>query len=289
MSLLDSCPSAATRAFSVLYFSYAFAVHHYPRALPSGCTSEGIQRSILLLHEFIFSFTCDDIQRSTQTSFMFYSAIHPESRCGTLLFDFLTDPQRSQHHTVDKKMQSSITEHCFSYILNHRIVRFPGIRRWANKSTHRPWLCRRRKSKGVLSNINNQFRWQQREDVACNKKLIPFWALLLALKYLPYLLNKATRSEELITLAKMWSYRSFPPSLLSHDAKKVGKAVRHYLARFDRKRKCESVAVGPSLLCIVYNQNELRFADRNEFLACLIPPFPAPKFQPVQIARERSS
>ena len=123
----------------------------------------------------------------------------------------------------------------------------------------------------MLSDINNQFRWQQREDVACNKKLIPFWALL-TLKYLPYLLNKATRSEELIILAKMWSYRSFPPSLFRHDAKKVGKAVRHYLARFDGKEQRESIAVGPPLLSIVSERNDLKFGHRNELLACLTPP-----------------
>jgi len=83
----------------------------------------------------------------------------------------------------------------------------------------------------------------------CNTKFEPFWALVLALKYLPYLLNKAARSEELIALAKMWLYRpSLLASLAPHDTKEIRKAVRHYLARFDRKRKCESIAVRPPLL-----------------------------------------
>jgi len=152
-----------------------------------------------------------------------------------VLFDFLSDPQRSQHHAVDNKMHNSVTERCFSYILNHRPAHFPGVHRWARRSTHRPWLWNRRKLKALITNVNIQFKWRQREHIGCAKKLEPFWAVVLALKYLPYLLNKATRSEELIALSTMWLDRSFLPSPFPHDAKKAGKAVRRYLSRFDGK------------------------------------------------------
>ena len=200
------------------------------------------------LHEFIFCFSCDDIQRETLFSFVDQSIYDSISETGTLLIDFFSNPRRSQHHTVDDKMHSSITQRCFSYILSHRLTYFLGIHYLARKLKHRPWLRRRRKAKGVLTDVNSQFRWQQGEYMNCNTKFEPFWALVLALKYLPYLLNKAARSEELIALAKMWLYRPFLLSLFPHGAKKAGKAVRHYLARFDRKRKCESIAVGPPLL-----------------------------------------
>jgi len=88
--------------------------------------------------------------------------------------------------------------------------------------------------------------------MGCIKKLQPFWAVVLALKYLPYLLNKATRSEELMALSKMWPYRPFLLSLFPHDAKKAGKAVRHYLSRFDGKELCESIKVGP--LCYLFHR-----------------------------------
>ena len=65
-----------------------------------------------------------------------------------------------------------------------------------------------------------------------NKKLEPFWALSLALQYLPYLLNKATKSVELIALAKKWSNCYCQP-LFPRGTKKAVKAVEHYLARFD--------------------------------------------------------
>jgi len=99
----------------------------------------------------------------------------------------------------------------------------------------------------VITNVKSQFRWRQREYIGCTKKLEPFWAVVVALKYLPYLLNKATRSEELIVLSKMWLDRPFLLSLFPHDAKKVGKAVEHYLSRFDGREEpdCERVAVGP--------------------------------------------
>jgi hypothetical protein len=88
------------------------------------------------------------------------------------------------------------------------------------------------------------------EHTGRNKRL---QALGLALKYLPYLLNKATRSGELIALAKIWSYRyPFLVSRFPHDTKKAGNAVKHYLARFDGKERCESVRGGSSsaLYCI---------------------------------------
>jgi hypothetical protein len=50
------------------------------------------------------------------------------------------------------------------------------------------------------------------QHVGYNKKLEPFRALLLALKYRPFL-DVATKSEELIALANMWLYRY--PSLVS--------------------------------------------------------------------------
>ena len=76
-----------------------------------------------------------------------------------------------------------------------------------------------------------------KERVRCNKKLERFWVLLPALKYL---LDEATRSEELITLANMWPYRyTLPVSLFPRDTK-PGKAVERYLSRFDGKEQCES-------------------------------------------------
>jgi len=188
---------------------------------------------ILVLHGLIFSFIYDDIHQRILDSFVFFSLIS----VSTLLFDFLSNPHRSQHHGVDSETHSLITERCFSYILNRRLAHLPGIRFWVRKSTRRPWLWRWRKPKGVITNVNSQLRWQQGAPLGCNKKVEPFWALVLALKYLPYLLNKATKSEELIALSKMWSYRPFLLSLFPRDAKKAGKAVRHYLSRFDGKRK----------------------------------------------------
>jgi hypothetical protein len=113
-------------------------------------------------------------------------------------------------------------------------------------------LWRWRKPKGAIANSLSEFRWREKEYIECDKKLEPFWALVLALKYLPYLLNKATRSEELIALAKMWSYR-YPllVSLFPHDTKKAGKAVKHYLSCFDGKKQCKSIEVGPPPLCIL--------------------------------------
>jgi len=190
----------------------------------------------LVLPRLVFCFIRDDIQQQILDSIAYHSLGRHQTDAP--LFGFLSNPQRSQHHAVNNKMHSSVTERCFSYILNHRITHFPGIRRWARKSTREPWLWRWRKPKGVITNVSIQFSWEQGEYIGCDERLGPFWAHVLALKYLPYLLKKATRSEELIGLAKMWSYRpSLLGSLFPQDTKKAGKAVKHYLDRFDRKQK----------------------------------------------------
>jgi len=246
VSILNSCPSFVTDALSVLHLSDVLVVHRIKVVYRWDAEPRS---SILVLQGIIFSFICDDIQRIPLHSFIYESL--SGTVASTVLFDFLSDPQRSQHHAVDYKMHNSVTERCFSYILNHWPAHFPGVHRWARQSTRRPWLWRWRKPKGVITNFNSQFRWQQEEYVKCTKKLEPFWALVVALKYLPYLLNKATRSEELIALAKMWLDRRFLLSLFPHDAKKAGKAVRRYLSCFDGKEPCESFTVGSTLLCIV--------------------------------------
>jgi len=248
ISLLNSSPSPATSACSVLHLCNALVVHrpnimYWPGTEP--------QLSILVLHGIIFSFICDDIQWMPILSFTHKSFSGIQSVAPMLLFDFLSDPQRSRHHAVDKKMHNSVTERCFSYIFNHRPTHFPGVRRWARKSTRRPWLWRWQKPKGVITNVNSQFRWQRDEYLGCTKKLQRFWAVVLALKYLPFLLHQATRSEELIALAKMWLDRPFLLSLFPHDAKMAGKAVRRYLFRIDGNELFESITVGLLLLCIV--------------------------------------
>ena len=123
-------------------------------------------------------------------------------------------------------MHNSIAERCFSYIINHPLAHFPGIHDWASKSKRRPWLWRWRKPKGAITNILSEIRWRQKKHIRFNTKLRPFWALVIALKYLPYLFNKATRSEELIALMDMWPYR-YPllVSLIPHDTKKAGKQL----------------------------------------------------------------
>jgi len=241
-----------TGPLSVLYLTQALDIHpsHYITRTSRFSFNE-LHTSILLLHKFIFCSSCDVIQWRFLFSFIFHCMLDPEFGTTTLLFDFFSNPQRSQHHALDNQIHSSTTERCFSYIINRRLAYFPGIHRWAKKSRHMPWLCRRRKPKGVLTDVNSQFRWRQNEHIGCNKKLEPFWGLILALKYLPYLLHNATRSEELIALAKMWSNRPFLLSLFPHDAKKAGRAVKQYLDRSDGKEQCERVAVRPPLLCIV--------------------------------------
>ena len=242
VSTLNLCPSFAIGAFMVLYLSGALVIHH-PNIINWVLRETA---DALVVHGLIFPFTCDNTQQTALRSFIL-SFIAPDAKP---LLDFLLNLQRSQHHAVDIRMHNSVTEHCFSYILNRRLTHIPGIQHWASKSKRRPWLWRWRKPKRAITNCLSEFRWWQKEHIGCNKKLRPFWAVALALKYLPYLLNKATRSRELIALAKIWSYRNpLPVSLLPCDTKKAGKAVEHYLSRFDGKERCESeVTVGPPLL-----------------------------------------
>jgi len=229
VSTLNLCPSFSSGVFMVLHLSGALVVHQ-PNNI-SWILSEAADA--LVVKGLIFRFTCDDIQQQILRSFIL---LFNKPEAEIMLFDFLSNPQRSQHHAVDHRTHNSVTERCFSYILNCRLTHFPGIHHWASKSKHRPWLWRWRKPKGAITNTLSEFRWRQEEHIGCNKKLDPFWALVLALKYLPYLLNKATRSGELIALAKMWPYRyPLPVSLFLRDTKKSGKAVEHYLSRFDGK------------------------------------------------------
>jgi hypothetical protein len=241
VSTLNICPSFAIGAFMVLHLSGALVIHH-PNII-NWILHE--TADALVVHGLIFPFICDDIQQIALRSFIL-SFTAPEAKP---LLDFLSNPQRSQHHAVDHRTYNSITERCFSYILNRRLTHFPGIHYWASQSKRRPWLWRCRKPNGVITN-SQKFMWQQSEEHVGCEKLAPFRALVLAVKYLPYLLDKATRSEELIGLAKMWSYQySLPKSLFPRDTKKAGKAVERYLARFDGKES--EVTVGPLPLCIV--------------------------------------
>ena len=239
VSTLNSCPQSAICAFMALHFSGAFT---YRSNFVKWTADE--PAGTLAVYGLIFCFICDDIQQLALQSFMLSLDFHPAP-----LFDFFSNSQRSQHHAVDDKMHNSITERCFSYILNRRLAHFPGTHHRASKYKRRPWLWRCRKPKGVITN-SQRSRWRQKEQIGCNKKHRPFWALVRAIKYLPYLLDIATRSEELIALAKMWPYRH--PLLVSpfpRDTKKAGKAVELYLARFDGKEQCESeVAVGLPVL-----------------------------------------
>jgi hypothetical protein len=228
VSTLNLCPSFAIGAFMVLYLSGALVIHH-PNIINWVLHETA---DALVVHGLIFPFTCDNSQQTALRSFIL-SFIAPDAKP---LLDFLLNLQRSQHHAVDVRMHNSVTERCFSYILNRRLIHLPGIHHWASKSKRRPWLWRWRKPKRAIANCLSEFRWRQKEHIGCNKKLRPFWAVALALKYLPYLLNKATRSGELIALAKIWSHRDpLPVSLFPYDTKKAGKAVKHYLARFDGK------------------------------------------------------
>ena len=189
----------------------------------------------LVVHGLIFRFICDDIQQKTLRQFI-YSFIAQGAQ--NLLPDFLSNPQRSQHHAIDHRTHNFITQRCLSYILNCRLTHFPEICHWASKSKRRPWLWRWRKPKGIITDVQ-KVRWRQMEHVGYEKKLDPFWALVLALRYLPYLLNKSTRSRELIVLAKMWPCRCpLPVSLFRRDTRTAGKAVEHYLSRFDGKEQC---------------------------------------------------
>ena len=278
VSALNLCPSFAISVFMVLDLSGApvcYTPDHPTFPLPEIVDT-------LVLHGLIFRFIYDTNQKTILDS-LFYSL--DDRGDVTFLLDFLSNPQRSHHHAMDDRTHNSVTECCFSYILNGRVTHFPGIHHWASESKHRPWLWRWRKSKSVMTNIQ-KLRWRQYERLRYRKKLDLFWALILALNYLPYLLDKATRSGELIALAETWSYR-YPQlvSLFPHGAKKAGKAVERYLSRFDGKEseQCVSeVAVGPLLLSSL---PKLKFADRNNLPFCLTPPS-EPSFRRVQIARE---
>ena len=271
---LDSYP-ASTSVFIVLELSGGIVFQ------PS---YHNISSSPLTLraHGAIFRFTCDDEIHSILAALLSFAA----TAAKTQLLDFFSNPQRSHHHAVDPQTHNSVTECCFSYILDRRLTHFPGIHHWASKSKHRPWLWRWRKPKGATSNVQ-KLRWPQMKHIGYNKKkLEPFCTLFLAFKYLPYLLDKATRSEELISLAKMWSYRCLPlVSLCPHITKKAERAVEDYLSRFDGMELCESeVAVGTPLLS---NALKLKFfADGSDLLFCLTPPPSEPSFQRMQIARE---
>jgi len=228
VSTLNLCQSFATGIFMVLHLSGALVVHH-----PNNTYwMLSVTADTLVEHGLIFHFIYDDNQEKIFRSFVLLF-IAPEDE--TLLFDFFSNPQRSHHHAVDHQTHNSVTECCFSYILNGRLPHFPGIHHWASKSKRRPWLWRWRKPKGVITDIQ-KLRWRQKKRIGYDKRLEPFWALVLAVNYLPYLLDKATRSWELITLAKMWSYRYSPlVSLFPYITKKAGKAVERYLSRFDGK------------------------------------------------------
>jgi hypothetical protein len=106
-----------------------------------------------------------------------------------------------------------------------------------------------RKPKGIITNVQ-KFRWRQKEHVGCNKKLDPFWALVFALKYLAYLLDKATRSRRAYCIGEDVVISVSPTVSLFHTIpRKAGKAVEHYLVRFDGKEQREGeVSVGPPLL-----------------------------------------
>ena len=244
ISTLNLCPSFAIGAFMVLHLSGALVSRH-PNAIQWVLRETA---DALVVHGLIFRFICDYIQQKIFHSFILsFTTMHKDN---ILLLDYLSNPQRSQHHALDNEMHNSITERCFSYILNGRLTHFPGIHHWASESKRRPWLWRWRKPKGAITNSLSESRWRRKEYRGCNKELKPFWALVVGLKYLPYLLNEDTNSEELIALAKMWPYRyPTPVPLFPHHTKKAGKAVKYYLARFDGKERCESeVAVGPPLL-----------------------------------------
>ena len=239
VSTLNSCPSFASSVFMVLRLSGALVVHHPNDTFTMLSETAGA----LAVHGLIFHFIYDNRQERILRSFIL-SFFAPEDE--TLLFDFLSNSERSQHHAMDHRAHNSVAECCFSYILTSRLPHSPGIHHWARKSQHRPWLWRSRKPKGVIDDIQN-FTWRQKQPVGSNKKLEHFRALVLALNYLPYLLDKATRSPELISLAKMWSYR-YPllVSLFPHITKMAGRAVERYLSCFyGKEQRSSEVAVGP--------------------------------------------
>lgn len=247
VSILNLCPSHAIRTLMVLYFSDALLVCPNPSLIDWILESTWDPVAVLGL---IFHFIYDHKQRRALSSLLFSLLVN--SNPAKSPFNFFSNPRRSHHHAVDHQTHNSVTERCFSYILNRRPIHFPGIHHCASKYNRRSRLWRWQKPKGVITNIKIFRRRLQKHAIGLNKKLDPFWALILALRYLPCLLDKATRSEKLIALAKAWRYRyPLPASLFRRDTKEAGKAIKHYLSRFDRKRQCESaVAVGPPPLCI---------------------------------------
>jgi hypothetical protein len=249
VSILNLCSSYAIGTLMVLHFSRALLLADHPNLMHWILYSTGDPVAVLGL---IFHFrTYDTMQREALFSLLF-SLLMSENTSESL-FHFFSNPQLSHHHAVDHQTHNSVTERCFSYILNYQPIHFPGVHHCANKSKRRSRLWRWRKPKGIITNIQIFRRRMKKPAIGRNKKLDPFWALVLALKYLPYLLDEATRSEKLIALAKAWPYR-YPlpvsPLRLGRDTKEVGKAIKHYLARFDRKRYKSEVAVGPPLPCI---------------------------------------
>jgi hypothetical protein len=144
VSTLNLCSSFAIGAFTVLHLSGALVVHHPKDTYPM---LNGISDT-LDVHGLIFRFICDNIQKRTLKIFIHsFSQLEAE----TLLFDFLSNPQRSHHLAMDHRTHNSVTECCFSYILNGRVTHFPGIHHWASKSKRRPWIWRWRKPKGVIT------------------------------------------------------------------------------------------------------------------------------------------
>jgi hypothetical protein len=138
VSTLNLCPSFATSVFMSLRLSGALVVHH-----PND-TYWMLSRTAdaLVVHGLIFSFIYDNNQETLLRSFIL-SFFPPEDE--TLLFDFLSNPQRSHHHAMDHRTHNSVTVCCFSYILNGRLPHFPGMHHWASKSKRRPWLWRWRR------------------------------------------------------------------------------------------------------------------------------------------------
>jgi len=219
LSILNSCPSFMIDAFIVSYLSDALGAHDLLVMDIIANAEDAMQ-----IYGLIFGVTCDRVQRRTLYWFFAYLRSSGKNKSETLWFDFLSNPQCSRFHTADNRIHNSVTEQCFSYILNCRQSHSLGLHHWARKSKNRLW-----RQRNVTT--NNQLKQFAKEHPKCNK---PFWALFLALHYLPCLLNKATKSVELIALAKMWAYQ-YPLSLFPQKSKTAGKAVEHYLTCFDRK------------------------------------------------------
>ena len=233
ISILNLCSSDAIDTLMVLYFSQAFHSYSHPSLMRWILHLTGEPVAVLGL---IFHFNYDHKKRWALHSLLF-SLFSYEKNWPP--FDFFSNPQRSHHHAVDHQTHNSVTERCFLYILKRRPIHFTGIHHCASKSKRRSRLWGWQKPKGVITNIQNFRRRVENHAIGRNKELDPFWALVLALRYLPCLLDKATRSEKLIALAKAWPHRYPLPlvSIFRHNIKEVGEAVEHYLSRFDRKRQ----------------------------------------------------